>query len=41
MDKQKMLNLATYDYVKNGMSILITSAVRIDKSCLGTARERL
>ena len=37
MDKQKVLNLATCDYVKNGVSILITGAAGTGKSWLGTA----
>ena len=37
VDKQKVLNLATCDYVKNGVSILITGAAGTGKSWLGTA----
>ena len=37
VDKQKVLNLATCDYVKNGVSILITGASGTGKSWLGTA----
>ena len=37
VDKQKVLNLATCDYVKNGMSVLITGAAGTGKSWLGTA----
>ena len=35
VDKQKVLNLATCDYVKNGVSILITGAAGTGKSWLG------
>ncbi len=37
VDKQKVLNLTTCDYVKNGMSVLITGAAGTGKSWLGTA----
>ncbi len=37
VDKQKVLNLATCDYVRNGISVLITGAAGTGKSWLGTA----
>lgn len=37
VDKQKVLNLATCDYVRKGVSILITGAAGTGKSWLGTA----
>ena len=37
VDKQKVLNLATCDYVRKGVSVLITGAAGTGKSWLGTA----
>ena len=37
VDKQKVLNLATCDYVARGVSVLITGAAGTGKSWLGTA----
>ena len=37
VDKQKVLNLATCDYVHKGVSVLITGAAGTGKSWLGTA----
>lgn len=37
VDKQKVLNLATCDYIRNGISVLITGAAGTGKSWLGTA----
>ena len=37
VDKQKVLNLATCDYVRKGISVLITGAAGTGKSWLGTA----
>lgn len=37
VDKQKVLNLATCDYIRNGISVLITGAAGTSKSWLGTA----
>lgn len=37
VDKQTVLNLATCDYVRNGVSVLITGAAGTGKSWLGTA----
>jgi DNA replication protein DnaC len=37
VDKQKVLNLATCDYVRRGVAILITGAAGTGKSWLGTA----
>ena len=37
VDKQKVLNLATCDYVRKGVSVLITGATGTGKSWLGTA----
>ena len=36
VDKQKVLNLATCDYVRKGVSVLITGAAGTGKSWLGT-----
>lgn len=37
VDKQKILNLATCDYVRKGVAVLITGAAGTGKSWLGTA----
>lgn len=37
VDKQKVLNLATCDYVRKGVAVLITGAAGTGKSWLGTA----
>ena len=37
VDRQKVLNLATCDYVRKGVSMLITGASGTGKSWLGTA----
>ena len=37
VDKQKVLNLATCDYVRNGIAVLITGAAGTGKSWLGSA----
>lgn len=37
VEKQKVLNLATCDYIKKGVSVLITGAAGTGKSWLGTA----
>ena len=37
VDKQKVLNLATCDYVRQGVSVLITGAAGTGKNWLGTA----
>ena len=37
VDKQKVLNMATCDYVRNGISALITGAAGTGKSWLGSA----
>ena len=41
VDKQKMLNLVTCDYVYKGVSVLITGAAGTSKSWLGTAQGHL
>lgn len=37
VDRQKVLNLATCDYIRKGISVLITGAAGTGKSWLGTA----